>query len=417
MLVDHLTKFKGCTDHRPVMGETVTGMQEFIHDRQELLQTIPQFSDPDFAQPERLPVDARLPGDPDHEMKDEWRKWSYTPLSHMTSDEWNQCYETVGQIFTGGDDSDDEEGEMIDRYLEIGKDDVMFANSSRKRKMARGEATLDIDSVLALFTDLSMINTKIELSILANPDKNLRRSVHISHKGIPLHWMPHFHFGQFGHDLQFDLFLFLPRLYNKDRKRRKNNLFNHVTEEVRAEFMDKCLLPAIKDVIDPNGCQSWDLSFALSQAKSIAASEEGIHHKRKQDCFIGGRTYDLDANDIPTVWKNCQARLQRAMPGNVRLRAFQGFQFFINSKGHKHRTHTRGFSELMSVYKEKVQSTSIKIDHRSKATSLQPRSIRIGFGLILELSLLQAKKWRKNTEDIPGYGVVVAWIRLQRHFR
>jgi hypothetical protein len=246
MLVDHLTKFKGCTGHRPVMGETTTGMREFIDDRQELLQTIPQFTDPDFAQPERLPVDARLPDDPDNELKEEWKKSSRRPLWHMTLDEWNQCHETVGRISTGGDDSDDdaEEGERIDRYLEIGKDDVMFADSSRKRRMARGEVTLDIDSVLALFTDLSMINTKIELSILANPNKNLRQSVHISHKGIPLHWIPHFHFGQFGHDLQFDLFVFLPALYNKNRKRRKNNLFNHVTEEVRAEFMDECLLPS-----------------------------------------------------------------------------------------------------------------------------------------------------------------------------
>jgi hypothetical protein len=391
MLVDHLIKFKGCTHHQPVADMT-TGMQEFIHDRRELLQTIPQFADPDFALPERLPVEARLPDEPGDELEEEWKKSSCHSLEHMTPNEWNQCHETVGRIFTGGDDSDDEEGERMDRYLEIGKGDMMFADSSRKRKMARGEATLDIDSVLALFTDLSMINTKIELSVLANFNKNLKQSVHISHKGIPLHWMPHFHFGRFGNDLQFDLFIFLPGLYNKDRKRRKNNLFNHVTEEVRAEFMNKCLLPAIKDVMDPNECQSWDLSFALSQAKSIAASMERIHHKRQQDYFSIGRTYDLDANDISAVWNNCRDRLRRAMPGNVRLKAFRGFQFFINSKGHKHRTHTHGFSELMNVYKDKVESTSIKIDHRSKETSIQPRSIRIGSGSISELSLSQAKK-------------------------
>jgi hypothetical protein len=413
MLVDHLTKFKGCTHHQPV-AETTTGMREFIHDRRELLETIPQFADPDFAQPERLPVEARLPGQSD-ELEEEWRKSNCRSLEHMTADEWNRCHETVGRIFTGDDDSDDEEGERMDRYLEIGKGDMIFADSSRKRKMARGESTLDIDSVLALFTDLSMINTKVKLSVLANPSKNLRQSVHIIHKGIPLHWMPHFHLGGFGHDLQFDLFVFLPGLYNKDRKRRKNNLFNHVTEEVRMEFMNKCLLPAIRDSIDPNERQSWDFSYTLSQAKSIAASMEGIHHKDKQ--FKGGRTYDLDAKVIPAVWKNCQDRLRREMPGNVRLRAFRGFQFFINSKGHKHRTHTHGFPKLMSVYKEKVQPRSIEIDDRSKATSIQPRSIRIGSGSISESSSSQAKKWRENMEDIPGYGVVVAWIRWRRHFR
>lgn len=65
MLVDHLAKFKGCTGRRPVTGETTTGIREFIHDHQKLLQTILQFTDPDFAQPERLPVDARLPDDTD----------------------------------------------------------------------------------------------------------------------------------------------------------------------------------------------------------------------------------------------------------------------------------------------------------------------------------------------------------------
>ena len=66
-------------------------MREFIHDRQELLETIPQFADPDFAQPERLPVDARLPGDPD-ELEEEWKKSSSRPLGHMTPGEWDQCH-------------------------------------------------------------------------------------------------------------------------------------------------------------------------------------------------------------------------------------------------------------------------------------------------------------------------------------
>jgi hypothetical protein len=59
MLVDHLIKFKGCTHYQLVVDMT-TGMRQFIHDRRELLETIPQFADPDFALPERLPVEARL---------------------------------------------------------------------------------------------------------------------------------------------------------------------------------------------------------------------------------------------------------------------------------------------------------------------------------------------------------------------
>ena len=65
----------------------------------------------------------------------------------MTADEWKECHEIGGWILMGGDDSDDEDGIKLDRYLEVGKDDVVFANSPRKREMAREEATLDMDSV------------------------------------------------------------------------------------------------------------------------------------------------------------------------------------------------------------------------------------------------------------------------------
>ena len=57
----------------------------------------------------------------------------------MTADEWDECYETIGQIFTGGDrntEGDSEDGKASNQYLEIGKDDAIFAPSSRKRKMA-----------------------------------------------------------------------------------------------------------------------------------------------------------------------------------------------------------------------------------------------------------------------------------------
>jgi hypothetical protein len=354
MLVDHWIDFKGCKRHTPIIGDNITGMKEFVSDRQKLLQKVPEFADPDFAQIDRLPEEARLSGDRDEDIEDEWRKLSDNPLWHMTADEWKESHEIIGRVFTGGDDSDDEEGIKLDRYLVVGKDDVVFEGSRRRREMARGEATLDVDSVLALFTDLSMINTEIAISIVANPMKNLKKSVHLNHNGAPLHLIPHFHLGHFGHDIKFDLFIFLPALYNKDLKRRKNNAFNHVSEELRAEFMDKCLLPAIKGVVTPLEGQSWDFNYMLSQAKSNSVGLEGVQHKRDRESVRQYTTFDLDAGDIGQVWNDCNHRLRREIGQGGKLRAFKGFQFFINSKGHKHRTYTNGFPELMRVYKEKV---------------------------------------------------------------
>ena len=158
------------------------------------------------------------------EVEDEWEKYSESLLMHMESGEWKECQDTIGLMFTSGDESKDEEGITLDRYLEVGKGDAIFANSKRKREIAYGEVSLDINSILALFTDLSVINTVISLSIVSNPVKNLKKSIHIIHKGTPLHWILHFHLGQFGHDSQFDLYMFLPALFNKNRRQLKNNL-------------------------------------------------------------------------------------------------------------------------------------------------------------------------------------------------
>jgi len=198
MLVNHFIRFKGCKRHTAVIGEDITGLHEFICDRQELLRKIPSFDVPDFAHTERVPIGARF--SEREEILDEWRKLSQDPLDHMTLSQWKECYPTIQQIFTGGDDSDEEDGLKLDRYLEIGKGDMMFANSRRRREMAHGTVTLDIDSILALFTDLYTIKMVIAISIIANPMKNLKRSVHLIHNGIPLHWIPHFHLGEFGHD-------------------------------------------------------------------------------------------------------------------------------------------------------------------------------------------------------------------------
>ena len=109
ILVDHFINFKGCRRHTQVVDKG-TGLKEFIKERSRLLQRIPEFQDPDFAQIERLPAEARLGEADNDEIEDEWRKFSQHPLYHMSSKEWKKCYETVGRIFTGGDDSDDEEG-------------------------------------------------------------------------------------------------------------------------------------------------------------------------------------------------------------------------------------------------------------------------------------------------------------------
>lgn len=55
-------------------------MKEFVNVLQKLRQNFPEFADPDFAQIERLPEEARLSGNWDENIEDEWRKLSDNPL-------------------------------------------------------------------------------------------------------------------------------------------------------------------------------------------------------------------------------------------------------------------------------------------------------------------------------------------------
>jgi hypothetical protein len=345
MLVDHFIDCKGCNpaEHRHRYDENDISMFEFIKMRNEICDEIPTLAEPDFAQDSRLPAEAR--NRQDDYTEDNWEKCLKNPLDHMTTREWRESSGKIKELFTGGEEP---------KHLAIGKSDITFARDAHKRNMAKGQVTFDIDSVMATFTDLSVINTVIGISIVSNPIRNLKGSVHLTHQGAPLHHIPHFHLGHFGHDPKFDLYIMLPALYDKKRKRERGNLHNHVAEEIRAEFMDTCFLPAIEEVIGNNDGQSWDLRYDVSKGKSTAAAREGNMYHKKPSGFHQEIPKDLDPKYIDLVWHNCERRLKAEMRRGGILEAFKGFQFFINAKGYKHRMKTDEFSKLMMIYKDKV---------------------------------------------------------------
>ena len=404
LLVEHWVRFKGCEQHAPVPNNMAgLSMKEFIHQRDNLLQKIYEFNDPDFAQPSLLPVKARLSGDP-KDVQDQWDELCRRPLKGMSKEEWNGAYRTIERVFTGpypssdnvrSEDEDEADSDCrsatITKALEVGKGDMMSDDCEIKRRRARGTIRLDIDSVLGLFTDLSIIKSVLSISIVPLPMKNLQSDVHIIHNGVPLHWIPHFHFGRFGHDPTFDLFIFLPAMYNNRFRRRKNNLFNHITEDIIAEFMNKCFLPAVKEVLNDGEAQEWDFDYELTKAKSNAVGLEGHIHSSERDHFRQQLHFNLDGDHIAPVWKICQGRLSKAMAQNHPLKAFKGFQFFIDAKNFKYRSGADGLPSLIQAYKTKVyprfRSRDLLScpDNRSPSILTMPKSIEIDFGSTLEL--------------------------------
>jgi len=117
--------------------------------------------------------------------------------------------------------------------------------------------------------------------------------------------------------------------------------------------MDKCFLPAIKEIAGNNESQAYDFNYDVSKAKSTAASKEGNRASRS-----GGYRQDipirLDSEYIGPVWMICLRRLKYEMENDESFNAFTDFQFFSNSKGHKDLVKAQDFSDLMTVYEEKV---------------------------------------------------------------
>jgi hypothetical protein len=316
-----------------------------VREREEIFDRVPELRQPDFAQEERLPPIARFDDEPG--LKDDWEKHLKDSLSHMSREEWESAWKDIQELFTGGITTE------VNRQLSLAKDDLSCSGHRSQRNIAKGQAIIDIDSILAMFTDLSMIQSAISFCITSNPARNLSHTVHLQHKSKPLHHIPHFYLGQFGHDPKFDLYIMLPALYDKDKKRSKRNLYNHVPEVVISQFMNSCFLPSVKKVIGSNEGQSWDFHYEVSKANSMASSKEGKIHSQRKGGFRQEILKTLDGRHVEKVWKCCEVALRREMRSG-RLREFKDFQFFINAKGYKHRMRTDNMPALMTIYKEEV---------------------------------------------------------------
>ena len=367
MLVDHLLDFKGCSakDHDEIQYRQIDNrmsISQFVARRQFIINELGEDGLPDFAQNDRLPHKARVQRCYETEsqiqtddVKDEWRKHCRRPLSHVTATKWDEHWDFFEAIFT-------EEPDRSNLCLWHEDDVASKSNRCYDCQFAEGEVTLDIDSILAMFTDLSVINAPIRFSIMSNPAKNLQHNVHLACRGIPLHHVPHFYLGTFGHDPHFDLFLMLPALYNSKAKRSNRNLYNHVAGNIRRAFMTHYLIPSVKEVLDPNERQSWQFDYDIAEANSTAMTKEGNQYVTSQ---AQGRFFevhaDLGAEYIEQVWSKCERRLRRRIElEDDELQCFEGFEFFINAKGFKYRMNSQRWGDLMKIYKNRVKPLSRK---------------------------------------------------------
>jgi len=181
LIVNHFVNFKGCSyhNHDP---EITYGIKAFRRNWER--SGIPKT---DFALDECLPKEAREEEIDDIDRRE---RMLSAPLSFTSHKELSSVAQSFRRVLTGIDDS----GMMKSFSMEVGN--LMYINEKVKR-MTDGRVSVDVNSALALFTDLSMIKYTIDMSINFVPWKNLDFNVHIAHEGIPLYKVPHFFLGTF----------------------------------------------------------------------------------------------------------------------------------------------------------------------------------------------------------------------------
>ena len=75
----------------------------------------------------------------------------------------------------------------LNYYLKIEKINMIFTNLWRKKEMIWEKMILNMNNILILFMNLSMINIKIMISIIIISIKNLKKNIHIIYNDILLY--------------------------------------------------------------------------------------------------------------------------------------------------------------------------------------------------------------------------------------
>jgi len=344
-LADQFIGFKGCEKHAR-MGQNAYGMSRFTEER--VGYDLPK---PDFAQEEYLPFEARNEKDP--RTPNGCKKMRNGPFSHSSPTEWTHSADSFKRSLCGLN----HQGDI--RSFHMGAEDMTKHSQKPIRDLAHGKLTVDIDSALLLFTDLSLIQCTIDISMVWSPWKNLSSSVHITHHGVPLHRIPHLFLGRFGHDLDFDLYLFAPAAYNKGGKRKREKPANRLSETVMASFMNCCLLKAVHDCIPATHANQWPTRYEIQNAKSTAPAMEGRLYDRRGHTRHMNLTVPLVEQYIAPVWDKCLEYLMREIrQPKSPLSVLDGFQLFACSKNTKDRFFGENISDAMSLFKVKVYRVS-----------------------------------------------------------
>jgi len=237
--------------------------------------------------------------------------------------------------------------------MDLSKSDLCLTDPSRSEV----NITLDVDSVLAIFHRLDVVNAEINFYVYSNIMHNLKKDVHIFYESVPIHKLRGWCLGYFvKNNMKFDIHLLLPKLSPTIGK------INYAAHKVQQFFYDRVFLKAIRDVIPKMDPQhdfpiTWEQEKYMCEAVQDNKIASGENYQRQLD-----QAYPVAAKYLRELWIRMNELLKEMLDSqdendHVGAKDLEGMFFFVDSKNLKKKlfTSSANMKDLQEVLSHKVR--------------------------------------------------------------
>ena len=190
--------------------------------------------------------------------------------------------------------------------------------------------TWDVDSIICWASCLSIIRG-LHLSYFPLPTRNLGTNVHVSHQGKALNLIPHLRLGSGRQSPEFDVFVFFPGVSHACRTT------SYLTKDEHRLWVDRLLLPAIREVCPQDVIQYQPRSFDDAESKTYSRRRENISGKARNNMDMH---HYLPPEYLEEIWRHICRSAQQSD-----LVKFQGLFIVLSAKNIKLQARSPNFQE------------------------------------------------------------------------
>lgn len=190
--------------------------------------------------------------------------------------------------------------------------------------------TWDVDSIICWASCLSIIRG-LYLSYFPLPTRNLSTNVHVSHQGKALNPIPHLRLGSGRQSPEFDVFVFFPGVSHACRTT------SYLTKDEHRLWVDRLLLPAIREVCPQDVIQYQPRSFDDAESKTYSRRRENISGKARNNMDMH---HYLPPEYLEEIWRHICRSAQQSD-----LVKFQGLFIVLSAKNIKLQARSPNFQD------------------------------------------------------------------------